>query len=670
MPDDMEQTSIFDFAYPPFRVTKPLRLIELFAGYGSQLMAWERLQKEGLLPFGVQSYKIVEWAVPSFIAYAAIHHPEDGSDYSEGRTKEEIASALFDKGASLDWNKPAPLRNLLMKGEPYLRRAYNAMVASHDLVDVSKVKGSDLAMRERERVQVMLTYSFPCQDLSLAGKRAGMDEGTGTRSSLLWQVRRILGEMAGMGQAPDFLMMENVPQVVSHDNARNMAEWQGFLSSLGYKSYIKIQSATDFGVPQTRKRCFMFSFLGDWSYRFADPFPLRQTIMDRLEKDVPPKYYLSEKMIRYILSPKGGTFNKSPKLDRKVAATIHSDCSSQRAQFDNYVTAPIVVGNANGHQSGRCVSADGPAPAVEAHTHGATAESVMVIDEYNHSAQKKATIPAIKANYHNNGTAVGIPIKDATIKGYEMAYPGDGVYISNLKNKRGTVQRGKIPTIKAGTDVGVVCAIDKSKAGKVKTVANCITAREDRGVSHREASGTAVIEIGSYTPSGISGKVVDPKGVAPTMTTGNNGNTEGIIEVGNIYPKSGNAQAGSAPTLDVMSGGNRQPKVVVPAPKCLNPKVDGVQPSLEYRVYSSEGPATAVTTAFPPNYLDGISIRKLTPREAFRLQDVLDSDFDRIKGLFGDSVLYHLAGDSICVANLYYDFRQMCPAWAEGKGNR
>ena len=151
MPDDMEQTSIFDFAYPPFRVTKPLRLIELFAGYGSQLMAWERLQKDGLLPFGVESYKIVEWAIPSFIAYAAIHHPEDGSDYSEGKTKEEIASALFEKGASLDWNQPAPLRNLLMKGEPYLRRAYNAMVASRNLVDVSKVKGSDLAMRERER---------------------------------------------------------------------------------------------------------------------------------------------------------------------------------------------------------------------------------------------------------------------------------------------------------------------------------------------------------------------------------------------------------------------------------------------------------------------------------------------------------------------------------------
>lgn len=288
-----EQTSIFDFAYPSFKLTKPVKLIELFSGYGSQSLALDYLGAD------YESFRICEWSLPSCIAYKAIHS-KDQNDYGKGLTKEQIVRFLVSRGCSLDWNTPAKKDQLNRKPIEWLKLAYNSIIATHNLVDISKAKGADFAMRERERVQVVMTYSFPCQDLSLAGQRAGMDEGSGTRSSLLWQVSRILKEMSELNQLPDCLVMENVIQVDSHENAKNMEKWQDELSKLGYKSYIKHLKATDFGIPQTRNRCFMVSVLGDYSYQFPRPKPLKSKLKDFLVGEVDEKYYLTQNEINAI----------------------------------------------------------------------------------------------------------------------------------------------------------------------------------------------------------------------------------------------------------------------------------------------------------------------------------------------------------------------------------
>ena len=324
-----EQTSIFDFAYPSFKLTKPVKLIELFSGYGSQSLALDYLGAD------YESFRICEWSLPSCIAYKAIHS-KDQNDYGKGLTKEQIVRFLVSRGCSLDWNTPAKKDQLNRKPIEWLKLAYNSIIATHNLVDISKAKGADFAMRERERVQVVMTYSFPCQDLSLAGQMQGMDEGSGTRSSLLWQVSRILKEMSELNQLPDCLVMENVVQVDSHKNANNIGKWQDTLSKLGYKSYIKHLKATDFGIPQNRNRCFMVSVLGDYSYQFPTPKRLEAKLKDFLVEEADEKYYLTSNEIKYILAPQK-TFNKCPKINREIAATIHSDTSIQRAQFDNYV---------------------------------------------------------------------------------------------------------------------------------------------------------------------------------------------------------------------------------------------------------------------------------------------------------------------------------------------
>lgn len=157
-----------------------------------------------------------------------------------------------------------------------------------------------------------------CQDLSLAGKMMGMDADSGTRSSMLWQVGRILHEMKEMNQLPDVLMMENVPQVMSEKNKDNFNKWLDTLDKLGYHSFYKILEATQFGIPQTRKRCFVISLLGhDYSYEFPTGWPLNKKLKDLLEDEVDEKYYLSKGMLRCFLNEDTKRF---PRYERFVSS--------------------------------------------------------------------------------------------------------------------------------------------------------------------------------------------------------------------------------------------------------------------------------------------------------------------------------------------------------------
>lgn len=160
----------------------------------------------------------------------------------------------------------------------------------------------------------MLTYSFPCQDLSLAGLRKGLQKGSQTRSGLLWEVERILKELTELKQRPDCLLMENVIQIHSQENLQDFMDWEYSLERMGYKNYCFDLSATEVNVPQTRIRCFMVSLLGEYNYNEPKRMPLKRTLKDLLEHNVSKKYYLSEKMIKGMLA----TTYESYKLENKL----------------------------------------------------------------------------------------------------------------------------------------------------------------------------------------------------------------------------------------------------------------------------------------------------------------------------------------------------------------
>ncbi len=234
------QNDIFSELYPKFTITKPIRLIELFAGIGSQAKALKNL----------------------------------GANFEHWKAVE------FDK---------------------YAMASYNAIHGTHfEVSDIRNVHAADLDLRERERFCYIMTYSFPCQDLSVAGLQKGMKKGSGTRSGLLWEVERILDECGE--NLPHILLMENVPAVLSEKNIEDFYAWRGKLETLGYSSYAQILNAKDYGIPQNRARCFMVSILGEYSYGFPKPQKLNLVMKDLLEKDVDESYYINSESAKKFLA--------------------------------------------------------------------------------------------------------------------------------------------------------------------------------------------------------------------------------------------------------------------------------------------------------------------------------------------------------------------------------
>lgn len=122
----------------------------------------------------------------------------------------------------------------------------------------------------------------------------------------MWEVERILCEIRdGGGELPQIMFMENVPQVHGKKNMADFQKWIQFLESLGYTNFWKDLNAKDYGVAQNRNRCFMFSFLGNYTYRFPEPFPLTKKLKDYLEDDVEEKFYINnekaEKLIKQLV---------------------------------------------------------------------------------------------------------------------------------------------------------------------------------------------------------------------------------------------------------------------------------------------------------------------------------------------------------------------------------
>ena len=212
-------------------------------------------------------------------------------------------------------------------------------MATHNLVSVCSVKGADLEINNKDKYEYIMTYSFPCQDLSLAGNTKGMKKGSGTRSGLLWEVERILHELNEIDSLPQCLVMENVCQVHGAANWEDFNAWKKSLADLGYCNFWQDLIATDYGIPQTRDRTFMVSILGDYNYNFPKPIKLEKRLRDLLEDNVPEKYFLSDKMIDYITADneKWTGNNQQSIVNKSQASTINTAEGQRRCDASNYI---------------------------------------------------------------------------------------------------------------------------------------------------------------------------------------------------------------------------------------------------------------------------------------------------------------------------------------------
>ena len=155
---------------------------------------------------------------------------------------------------------------------------FKAHVLSKNKGDISLLKIDDLPNMN------FFTYSFPCTDISVAGKQEGLEKGSGTRSSLLWECEKVI-----TGKRPEYLMMENVKNLVGKNHKEDFDIWLGILDDLGYNNYWKVINAKDCGVPQNRERVFCISIRRDadkGTFRFNAPFDNGVRFKDILEDEV------------------------------------------------------------------------------------------------------------------------------------------------------------------------------------------------------------------------------------------------------------------------------------------------------------------------------------------------------------------------------------------------
>ena len=223
-----------------------LKVFEAFSGIGAQNSALKSL--------GVP-YKVVgtsDWFVNAVIAYDALH-----SDQSEEIVLPSYKEQLkYLKQFTFSAESQKPTKHLEGLGREMIKRLYIAQMRTHNYGSITDIKPETLPDID------LLIYSFPCQDLSTGGNGNGMGRDSGTRSSTIWHIGKILRTLAKLGKLPEYLLMENVPAIRSDRYKVDFNKWKALLSRLGYKNDRPVVlDASKFGIPQDRVRLFMASHL-------------------------------------------------------------------------------------------------------------------------------------------------------------------------------------------------------------------------------------------------------------------------------------------------------------------------------------------------------------------------------------------------------------------------
>lgn len=230
-------------------MTQTLRIFETFAGIGAQTKALKNIGAD-FSPVGIS-----EWDMNAIISYAAIHYPQQMAEPHDMLNKEELDAIYKDKVFSFDGKKPA--KNLSACGIEKYNLFHKANILTGNLGSITTLQPQDIPDFD------LLTYSFPCQAISLQGKQTGLMKNSGTSSSLLWEIERILTGLKEEGRLPKYLLMENVSALFSQKFLPFYNEWVEFLVSIGYKTFSTIINAAEMGSPQARKRAFAVSILDD-----------------------------------------------------------------------------------------------------------------------------------------------------------------------------------------------------------------------------------------------------------------------------------------------------------------------------------------------------------------------------------------------------------------------
>ena len=359
--------------------------------------------------------------------------------------------------------------------DKYATKSYCAIHGvdeSMNLGDITKVDENSLP-----KDIDLITYGFPCQDISLAGKQKGMfnDDGTQTRSGLFFEALRIIE-----ATKPKIAIAENVKNLTGKKFKEQFELVLKSLEEAGYSNYWKVLNAKDYGIPQNRERVFIISIRKDIDkgFEFHEPFPLKLRLKDMLDDEVDEKFYLSNKGVNGLLNAFVDGREHKPNLitnETEYSPTIDTKVGSQTHRSP-YIAAEKIkqVGqlypNSGNPQASRVYDADGISPDMDTCSGGNRMPKVAVAmrGRYNDEGEVEQQLEISDREYANSITTVQkdsmvaekIIVREATKKGYAEAVEGDSVNLGhpNSKTRRGRVgkQVSQTLTTSCGNEMAVV----------------------------------------------------------------------------------------------------------------------------------------------------------------------------------------------------------------------
>lgn len=440
-------------------------------------------------------------------------------------------------------------------------------MASFNAIHNTNFETQDITTWDKDLKDIdLITHGSPCQDFSVAGKQAGGDLGSGTRSSLMYETIRIVGQ-----NRPKYVLWENVKNLLSAKHKHNFDKYIETMNTLGYNSYYQVLNAKDYGIPQNRERVYTISIRKDidaGTFKFPEKEELKLRLKDMLENEVDEKYYLSDKMQDYVLdfygkqkgtAWEGRADEEMLNTDVAHAIGVRSAGGNQRAGVSNFVIDGLddeikvkdlkikmkeTINKSAKHQQDLVQTEDDICRTIPTGTHGSTSHLLKTI----------------------------IKIKNATKKGYDEAVDGDSVNLQYPDNKtrRGRVGHGVSQTLMANDSMGVVEGI------KV---------------------------IGNYMPSNHdASRVVDSNGLAPTVKE-NHGTVTATI------------------TKPKLINNDKRLKQLVENTEFQEGKVLNLD---TYNQTTNENISQCLTEPHhnTQRLFDGYRIRKLTPKECWRLMRI------------------------------------------------
>ena len=427
---------------------KTFSMIELFSGIGAQ----ERSLRQLKIPYRI--INTCDCDKDAVLSYAAMRfNIDEAMKTYQFPTQDKMIEELQNKGFGYDFMKS---KHTITSRTPInkLKQYYIADKLSNNLGDISKV--------DRLPYADMVTYSFPCTDLSVAGKGEGMvnkcscgyswpidfsDDNeslicpscgakvqSSTRSGLLGQVQRLLAVSKKENTLPKYLLLENVKNLVGKKFKPQFDAWVRWLDSIGYNTYYNVLNSKHYGIPQNRERIFAVSIrkdIDDGKFKFPEQIPLTTRLKDILEKNVDEKYYLSSDKVESILANFIARQNEASGINLKDQATTfdgltdvaHTLMARDYKGFGNQSMTGVIepnietVGNymPSGHEASRVVDANDIAPTVKENHGTVTAivePSIIKVGQVSNEGSQSGMVydtnglsPTICAGCH--GYAIG-----------------------------------------------------------------------------------------------------------------------------------------------------------------------------------------------------------------------------------------------------------------------